>query len=224
MAETRIIPLFPLSLVQFPGAVTPLHIFEERYRQMLREVMTSDKIFGITCLGEDDASGEPPLGKIGCTVEVVANQLMPDGRSNILCSGVQRYRSLRHLHDELYLQGEVEFFAEEPESEDLLSPADKARGFFLRVIAAGKKLQDASAADEMDIPELPEDAEALSFLIASSLDLPNEEKQEMLEMTLTSARLKKLNGMLERLAADYERRAQIHLLAKRNGHGGPVRI
>ncbi len=224
MAETRIIPLFPLTLVQFPGAVTPLHIFEERYRQMLRDVMASNKIFGITCLGEDDASGEPPLGKVGCTVEIVADQTMPDGRSNILCSGVQRYRTLRHLHDELYLQGEVEFFDDEPESADLSALADTARSFFLRVIAAGKKLKDATAVEEMDVPELPADAEALSFLIASSLDQPTEEKQAMLEMTLTSARLEQLNEILARLAADYERRVQIHLLAKRNGHGGPVRI
>ncbi|MGH9844616.1 MAG: LON peptidase substrate-binding domain-containing protein, partial [Blastocatellia bacterium] len=43
----RVLPIFPLSLVQFPSAITPLHIFEPRYRQMLKDVMGTDKTFGI---------------------------------------------------------------------------------------------------------------------------------------------------------------------------------
>jgi Lon protease-like protein len=220
----QIIPVFPLSIVQFPGAVTPLHIFEERYRRMLREVMAGEKVFGITWLGEDDASGEPPVGKVGCTVEVIAEQEMPDGRSNILCSGGLRYRTLRHLYDEQYLQAEVECFEDEPEGEELRPLADRAAKLFQRVIAAGKKLKDASVVEEHDIPELPENPESLSFLIAASLDLANEEKQELLELTLTSLRLRRLNELLSKLAVDYERRARTHQISKRNGHGGPVRF
>lgn len=222
--STRIIPLFPLSLVQFPGAVTPLHIFEERYRKLLRDVMVTDKVFGITFLSEDEATGEPPIGKVGCTVEVIAQQTMPDGRSNILCTGGTRYRTVRHIHDDLYLQGEIELFSDEPEGSELGPLAARAARLFQRVIAAGKKLKDASAVEEQDIPELPDDPESLSFLIAASLDLSNEEKQQLLEMTLTSLRLKRLNELLARLAVDYERRARTHQISKHNGHGGPVRF
>lgn len=222
--SVRIIPIFPLPLVQFPGAVTPLHIFEERYRKLLRDVMAGDKIFGITFLSEEEAAGEPPVGQVGCAIEVVAQQMMPDGRSNILCTGGTRFRALRHIHDEPYLQAEVEFFEDEPEGSELEPLAERAARLFQRVIAAGKKLKDASPVEQQDIPELPEDPESLSFLIAASLDLSNEEKQEMLEMTLTSARLKKLNDLLARLAVDYERRARTHQVSRHNGHGGPVRI
>src|SRR5437773_1243494 len=102
--------------------------------------------------------------------------------------------------------------------------AARATKLFQRMIAAGKKLKDASAAEEMETPELPEDPQALSFLIAASLELSNEDKQEMLEMTLTKVRLRKLTGLLEKLASDYEKRARVHQISRRNGHGGPIRI
>ncbi len=222
--STRIIPLFPLSLVQFPGVVTPLHIFEERYRKLLRDVTVTDKVFGITFLSEDDDTGEPPVGRIGCTVEIIAEQTMPDGRSNILCTGGTRYRTVRHLHDDLYLQAEIELFRDEPEDGELAPLTERAARLFQRVIAAGKKLKDASPVEQQDIPDLPDDPESLSFLIAASLDLSNEEKQQLLEMTLASARLTKLNDLLARLAVDYERRARTHQISKHNGHGGPVRF
>ena len=222
--STRIIPLFPLSLVQFPGVVTPLHIFEERYRKLLRDVTVTDKVFGITFLSEDDDTGEPPVGRIGCTVEIIAEQTMPDGRSNILCTGGTRYRTVRHLHDDLYLQAEIELFRDEPEDGELAPLTERAARLFQRVIAAVKKLKDASPVEQQDIPDLPDDPESLSFLIAASLDLSNEEKQQLLEMTLASARLTKLNDLLARLAVDYERRARTHQISKHNGHGGPVRF
>lgn len=224
MSETRIIPLFPLTLVQFPGAVTPLHIFEERYRKLLRDVTADDKTFGITCLSEEDVNGEPLPGKVGCTVEVIAQQTMPDGRSNILCSGGERYRTLRHLHHDIYLQAEVKLFSDEPEVGELKPLATRAGSLFQRVIAAGKKLKDVSAAEEADVPELPEDPEALSFLIAASLDLSNEEKQELLELTLSSVRLRRLIRLLDKLAVDFEKRARVHQIARHNGHSGPVQF
>jgi hypothetical protein len=220
---TIIIPIFPLTLVQFPGAITPLHIFEERYRKMLRDVLSEDKIFGITCLTENDATGEPPIGRVGCAIEVIAHQTLPDGRSNILCAGGQRYRTLRHLREDLYLKAEIEFFRDEPEKIPDTT-LQKNRSLFERVIAAEKKIKDTGVADQMETPELPEDPQALSFMIAASLDLSNDEKQSLLEMTSTRSRLKRLGAILEKLAAVYERRAVVHHISKSNGHGGPVNI
>jgi Lon protease-like protein len=218
----RLLPIFPLPLVQFPGAVTPLHVFEERYRKMLRDIMLADKTFGITYRGEEPDTGAraPEVGSVGCTVEVLTLQAMPDGRANILCAGGARYRTLAYVEGEPYLQAEVELFDDEPGVEDLTEETSHAARLFGRIIAATKKLKGASPVEQADVPELPEDASALSFIIASSLDLQAEEKQALLEMTVTANRLHRLTALLEQLVTAYEHRARVHLLSQYNGHGG----
>jgi ATP-dependent Lon protease len=220
----RILPIFPLPLVQFPGAVTPLHIFEERYRKMLRDVMLTDKMFGITYRSDEaeaDASA-PPVGSVGCTVEVVMLQTMDDGRSNILCAGGQRYRARGYVGGEPYLRAEVTLFEDEPPAEDLSPELTRAARLFQRVVAANKKLNDASLVEQNEVPDLPEEAQALSFIIAASLELPPEEKQALLELTETAERLKRVTAVLEQAVTPYERRAQAHQISKHNGHGGPL--
>jgi ATP-dependent Lon protease len=220
----RVLPIFPLPLVQFPGAITPLHIFEERYRKMLHDVMLTDKTFGITYHSDEQDPDAPPSGSIGCTVEILLLQPMPDGRSNILCLGGQRYYLLNYVEGEPYLQAEVEFFHDEPTSEDLTPQTRRATRLFQRLLKANKKLKDASAIEEADTPDLPEDPEELSFAIAASLELPPEDKQTLLEMTSTAHRLSRLNALLDELATTYERRAIIHGIAKTNGHGGTLPV
>src|SRR5262245_52347722 len=92
MNSNRVIPIFPLPIVQFPNAITPLQIFEPRYRKMLKDVMSADKTFGIIYRAEESVleSEALPIGSIGCTVEVAVVQELPDGRSNILCVGISR--------------------------------------------------------------------------------------------------------------------------------------
>ncbi|HZN10064.1 MAG TPA: LON peptidase substrate-binding domain-containing protein [Blastocatellia bacterium] len=219
---TRVIPIFPLALVQFPGALTPLHIFEPRYRQLLRDVQAADQIFGITCRPEDPDTGAdaPPPGSVGCTVEVIAAQELPDGRSNILCVGGTRYRTRNYLEGEPYLRAEIEIFEDDPAEEDPGPQAERAAGLFRRVLAASKKLKEAG--EEAEAPELPAEAQALSFIIAASLDIELGEKQELLELTSTAERLRRVNELLADLATAYERRAQIHGLSRSNGHGGAL--
>ena len=83
------LPIFPLSVVLFPGTPLPLHIFEPRYRKMLADCLAGDRRFGITPAGKDDAMPEP--GTVGCIAEVRVNQELPDGRSNIIVFGGERF-------------------------------------------------------------------------------------------------------------------------------------
>ena len=83
------LPIFPLSVVLFPGTPLPLHIFEPRYRQMLADCLAGDRRFGITPAGQDDEMPEP--GTVGCIAEVRVNQELPDGRSNIVVLGGERF-------------------------------------------------------------------------------------------------------------------------------------
>ena len=93
------LPLFPLGLVLFPGTAIPLHLFEPRYRQMLADVQAGDRRFGIVCAMEGVGERELPAGRIGCVAEVTEAHTMPDGRSNIVVVGRERFflRSSRKI-------------------------------------------------------------------------------------------------------------------------------
>jgi ATP-dependent Lon protease len=73
---------------------------------------------------------------------------------------------------------------------------------------------------QLEAPELPADPQGLSFIVASTLEIKLEEKQELLEMTDTGERLRRLAAVLTDLAPEYERRAELHTLSRLNGHAG----
>jgi Lon protease-like protein len=218
----RVIPIFPLPLVQFPGAITPLHIFEPRYRKMLKDVMAGDKTFGILYRDGQTltASEQSPAGGVGCAVEVVVVQELPDGRSHILCVGGSRYSLVRYVEGELYLQAEVEFFEDDISFEDLSAEGERAKQLFKRLLTASRKLKGEDEDENEQMPELPDDPQQLSFIIAAYLDVEADDKQEMLETVDTGKRLRELNKTLEALTDDYEKRALAHQLFKNNGHAG----
>lgn len=215
-----IIPIFPLTVVQFPGVITPLHLFEARYRKMLKDILAGDKTFGIIYPGDANDSGIPAAGRVGCTVEVIAHEEQEDGRSNILCAGKDRFYLGDLIEGELYHQAEVEFFDDDLAFDDLTEPKERARELFLRIIAAGKQLRDVSPSEENQEPELPEDSIALSFVIAASMDVGLDEKQLWLEMTNTNRRLSVLTNHLKELVEMYELRAKVHKISKVNGRAG----
>jgi len=85
------LPLFPLPLVLFPGTPLPLHIFEQRYRRLLADCLETDRRFGIIRLPDGMAELEIPPGTIGCIAEIVNAEPLPDGRSNIVVRGGERF-------------------------------------------------------------------------------------------------------------------------------------
>lgn len=229
MTSHRIIPIFPLPVVQFPNAITPLHIFESRYRKMLKDVMEKDKTFGVIYRPSIEGSNltpvsdRVPLGSVGCAVEVAVVQELPDGRSNILCVGGARFRLLQYIEGEQYLQAEVDFFEDEPTFEDLTVEAERTKSAFNRLLAANRKIKEERDIEEDEVPDLPNDPQALSFIVTAYLDIEPSEKQELLEMIDTGERLREVARVIENLASEYEKRAIIHHVAKKNGHGGKVR-
>ena len=188
---------------------------------MLRDVLERDKKFGIIYPGDDTLrhSELPPIGSVGCTVEVIANQEMPDGRSNILCAGTTRFFVRRYVEGKLYHQAEVEYFDDELILDDLTEEIAHAEEVFKQLVAVGKKMREI---DESDMPELPHDAASLSYIIAASLDVSLEEKQEWLEMTDPAIRLREVTERMAGLIEDYEKRVEIQKIAKSNGHGGKL--
>jgi Lon protease-like protein len=214
------LPLFPLPLVLFPGVPLPLHIFEERYRQMLADVRVGNNLFGLSYFDINTATNtRPPIGHVGCAAEVVEAQLMPDGRSNILTVGLIRYRLVEYVEaGEPYLVGRVEFFEDEPEDEALLlERARRVAQLFMRIARAVRNIND----DRAGLPELPDDEpERLSFLVAAAMELDAEAKQGLLELRSGAERLERIGNLLSQVVGNYEERARKHKLAKGNGHGG----
>ena len=137
------LPLFPLPLVLLPNEFLPLHIFEDRYKQMLKDAMEDRKLFGVTYFEPaDELSTKPSVGTIGCVAEVRENQTLPDGRANLLTMGVVRYRLIDYVESgDPYLVGDVIFFEDEKESDEKLQPlADEVYELFERVAKAAFKL------------------------------------------------------------------------------------
>ncbi len=224
MNSNRVIPIFPLSLVQFPNAITPLHIFEPRYRKMLKDVMEADKTFGIIFRNDEvmlESELLPP-GSIGCSVEVAVMQELDDGRSNILCVGVSRFRLLNYVEGEPYARAEVEFFEDEPTFDDLSEESERARRLFARLLHISRRLKGEQEDEVENSPDLPDDPQAVSYIVSAYLDIENNQKQDLLELTDTGERLAEVNGIIERLADESEKRAIMHQISKKNGHGGKL--
>jgi Lon protease-like protein len=157
----KLLPLFPLQLVVFPGSAIPLHIFEERYREMVGEAAAAGTEFGIV-LAKDGG-----IVNSGCTVTVESVlQKYPDGRFDVLTRGKRRFVIQSLDQEKAYLRGEVEYFQDEP---DDVSPLELRR----KAIAASKKIREAleSESESSDTESVPdEDHPLLSFHLAEGVD------------------------------------------------------
>jgi Lon protease-like protein len=218
VSSVRELPIFPLPVILFPGTPLPLHIFEPRYRQMLQDIELGNKLFGVSYFDASETEAtRPEIGHLGCVVELREVQSLPEGRSNILTLGVIRYRLIDYVDTgDPYLVGEVEYFEDYEEDEEQLRPlAKEVLDKFVRIANAIRKIND----ERGQLPELPETSPQLvSFFIASAVDFDTKIKYEMLESRSTSERLERLQEMLTQAVEQVEQRAQIHTIAKTNGH------
>src|SRR5271167_2830413 len=115
---SELLPLFPLGAVLYPGMLLPLHIFEERYRQLVRDLLErpEPRRFGVIAIRkgrETGIDGVHSLYEIGCTATLRRVDELDDGRFELVTVGTRRFRL--HGLDETrpYLQGEVEMLADE---------------------------------------------------------------------------------------------------------------
>jgi Lon protease-like protein len=218
--SVRLLPLFPLPLVLFPRAPLPLHIFEPRYRQMLADCLQRDGQFGIIRRPEGTAERDIAPGTVGCLARVESAQELPDGRSNILVLGGDRFRFVRLVPDAApYYVGEITSYDDEAEPTTLLAPlADQLRGLFQRVGQSARTIAD----DASPLPDLPDEPADVSFAVAQYIDLDLEVKQELLASRSAAARLRQLTSLLDEIAGRIEQRAARHTRARGNGQGPHV--
>jgi Lon protease-like protein len=214
MALSRL-PLFPLNVVLFPGVPLPLHVFEPRYRQLLADCLADDERFGIVC---DESGTEEGLREsVGCVAHIRAREALPDGRSNIVVLGEQRF-VVRALLDEArpYLVAEVEAFTDD----DAMDPHHESLAALLelsaRYVEALGVLNDTGTAGMTWATEPIE----LSFQVAALLETPLATKQQALALRSTRDRIQLLLSLLPALADEAAHRAVVHVGARSNGKGG----
>jgi len=159
----RLLPLFPLQLVVFPGAAVPLHIFEERYREMVGEAEATGTEFGI--VRTISRGGEIGIANTGCTVRVesIINRY-PDGRFDVITRGNRRFRIVSLDEEKAYLRGAVEYFDDEQSAEHSEVPADLLN----RAMEAHERLMQEIDESEKLMPQsVPEHD---SFHLAAHID------------------------------------------------------
>ena len=218
VAGVKHLPIVPLPLVMLPNEMLPLHIFEDRYRQMLKDVETDRRLFGVTYFEPQVSTVQrPPPGAVGCVAEIRETENLPDGRSNILTLGIIRYRLIDYVEaGEPYLVGDVEFFEDESFDKAELEPlADEVFGLFERMAKAALKISGNRGA----LPQIQRaDPEALSFLITAAFNFENDKKYKLLEMTSTRSRLEDLKSVLDQAVVQLEESAEIQSISRTNGH------
>jgi Lon protease-like protein len=171
------IPLFPLDVVLFPGAPLPLHIFEERYREMFRECMSGATHFGVV-----QASREG-MAVIGCTASIARIlQHYPDGRFDVLCQGEQRFEIETLDDSRSFLQAEVDFLEDDGPQATRAEREQCAALHFETVELANLYLP--MPALDLDRP--------IAFSLASTLPADPEFKQQLLAARSDQARTHKL--------------------------------
>lgn len=212
------LPIFPLPLVLLPNEFLPLHIFEPRYRQMLKDIEAGNRLFGLSYFNPEGSVAErPETGSFGCIAEVREVQQLEDGRSNIFTIGVMRYilESYKET-SEPYFVGEISAFEDYESDLEILQPlANDVHGMFQRIAKAAYDLSGAKTA----LPEIPQaDPQTLSFLVAAAFNLPLQQKYEFMVMRSTIERLEKLQEILKKSVQDIEEGAKIHKKARTNGH------
>src|ERR671932_1549399 len=198
------IPLFPLNVVLMPGTPLPLHIFEERYKQMVNECLDSGTEFGMVLADESGTR------QVGCTAKIVELvQRFDDGRHVILVEGSRRLTLKNIFTGKPYYVGEVEYLEDGPE-EDVTSLAEECVALLERVVEAAT---EGSVGIEIEPPY-----RNLSFAIAGRVEFEPEVRQQILELTSEHERLQKVRELLAAAAERLEREREAREKAQTNGH------
>ncbi|KAK4552171.1 hypothetical protein RGQ29_032138 [Quercus rubra] len=182
------LPLFPLPLVLFPGAILPLQIFEFRYRIMMHTLLQTDLRFGV--IFSDAVSG---AAEVGCVGEVVKHERLVDDRFFLICKGQERFRVTNLVRTKPYLVAEVTWLEDRPSGdgeEDLESLASEVETYMKDVIRLSNRL---GGKPEKEVQDLRRNLfpTPFSFFVGSTFEGAPREQQALLELEDTAARLKR---------------------------------
>ena len=201
--QANLLPLFPLQVVVFPRTQLPLHIFEERYKEMVGDAIRDNSEFGIVLVKEKG------ILNAGCTVMVdKVLKSHPDGRMDILTRGIRRFEIVMLNQEKPYLRGEVAYFDDDepdPAPTDVQTEA-------LRLYRSWMELEEKSPNEAV-----LSDAQ-LSFQLAQGIE-DLDFLHFLLRTRSETLRLKKVAEFLSEYVPRQRMTASMKKLAPLNGHG-----
>ncbi len=191
------IPLFPLpNVVFFPKTYLPLHIFEPRYREMVLDAAMGGQCIGMALLKEGWEAQyyrNPPIFTIGCVGRLASLQQLPDGRSNILLQGIERYEVREEFYDKSYREATVALKSRMEDPDDV-DPALRAHVLEL-VHDYIRTSEEASALQVFARHEIGD--EVLINSLSGSLDCSPLEKQFLLEAETLDQQARRLCDLIQ---------------------------
>ena len=195
------IGLFPLGIVLLPTELVPLHIFEDRYKELIGECLELGLEFGLVYADED---GVRDTGTRARVTEVLEH--FDDGRLNIAVEGTERFQVTKVTRGRSFMTAEVEPFEDEWSEPD--------REAVARAVASYRALAAAVEAE----PDEPDEASPrLAFELAANVELAPNSKQELLELRSEQARLVLLADLLDAALAALLAALELDKRAKTNG-------
>ncbi|MDP9339019.1 MAG: LON peptidase substrate-binding domain-containing protein [Acidobacteriota bacterium] len=198
------IPLFPLNVVLLPGAELPLHIFEPRYREMVKRCMRDHCEFGMLL------SMPNGVTRVGCTAEIMEILTQyPDGRMDIITVGRVPFRAVELFTENPLLEGQVDYL----EDQEVWSGAPKAELVELYETCHTLIFGDYPKNPEADVTP------SFSFLVAATLPMDLLWKQQVLELRSESDRQDRLIGYLRGWAPHLQKVDAVRAKSAGNGHG-----
>lgn len=191
------IPLFPLNVVLFPGMPLPLHIFEDRYKEMIADCIRENRPFGVVLIEEGTSVGQTPVKPvaIGCTAEIAQVQPLEQGRMLIMSVGRERFRIHRLDYGKPYLVGIVEPAPLDTEDEEWeLLGTESLEPLVIEYI---NKLARVGSVD-VELDQIPSDPEGLAYLAATIIQVSTDDKQALLAIDRASALTRTLRALYRR--------------------------
>jgi Lon protease-like protein len=191
------IPIFPLpTVVLFPNVFLPLHIFESRYRQMVTEALSGDRIIGMTLLrsAAEADEAQPPVYEVGCSGVITHVERLADGRFNLILRGVEKFRILGEedpIPGQLYRKAHVNGIDETVDDHDREALAAERRRLETRLAPLFER-----ARAESFLPQTMPDADLVNAL-AQYLEFEPVERQALLEQPGALARCRAMMELLD---------------------------
>ena len=214
---TAVIGLFPLDALLVPGLVFPLHIFEPRYRQMLRDVLAAPedaREFGVVAVRPTDDSNGRPWFSVGTTARVTEVDGYPDGRSDITTVGQRRFTVVDVEQEQPYIRARVTWI---PEEDAVVEEQGEVRAAALRAAAVFASYRRVLSSQDTDVSDLPDDPAMLSYVLTAAIVAPAQTRQPLLQSSSTLQRLRLACDLMTREMAAMQVLPSLPLGAQRPG-------
>ena len=188
------LPLFPLQTVLYPGLPIPLHVFEDRYREMFARILDGERRFGVVAIvkGRDVDAGAT-YHPIGCIAEVAEVHRHEDGRLDVAARGRSRFKIDGVAQAAPYIVAEVSTLAEVT-GEAAEQRAVKVGRLFTMYVTTLLRM----AGKQVEPIDIPDDPVAASYLVAAGLQIDLADKQRLLTLASAAERLAAEAGLLRR--------------------------